>query len=202
MLDSLKKALDECDLTEEEYAVTNCTLHALQMVFANPIKETFGEGGLGRRNVMQLVHSCWDLESCYSKTERDMKWEIANGTPAPKAIAKAVLTRWWHVNEAFKHLKKNWEGTIKRAHACLNATTSNTGEGKIASTILSLAEEPKIYWDLCFVCAYSKKFFVPHMKFFQAHDDIANDFGYRLRDCPVHARASPRPRGLGGNSGN
>mgnify|MGYP006965230816 CR=1 FL=1 len=185
--ESLAKALKELGLTEEEYAVANCTLHALQMAFANPIKEIFGEGGLDRRNVMQLIHSCYDLQSCFEKTEGEMKWEIANGAAPDKAISKAVLTRWWHVNTAAQHLKNNWQQWRIFATGCLNATTADTAPGKISSSILSLMEEPKIYCDLLFICGYSKAFFVPHMEWLQDHDAIAGDFGYRARDMPVRA---------------
>ena len=112
---------------------------------------------------MQLIHSCYDLQSCFEKTEREMKWEIANGTPPPEAISKAVLTRWWHVNTAAQHLKKNWEQWKLFAAGCLNATTADTAAGKISSSILSLMDESKIYCDLLFICAYSKAFFTPHI---------------------------------------
>ena len=187
VLESLASALKDLNLTEEEYSVANCTLHALQMAFANPVKEIFGEGGLDRRNVMQLIHSCYDLQSCFEKTEREMKWEIANGTPPPEAISKAVLTRWWHVNTAAQHLKKNWEQWKLFAAGCLNATTADTAAGKISSSILSLMDESKIYCDLLFICAYSKAFFTPHMEWLQGHDAVAKDFGYRSRDMATRS---------------
>ena len=186
--DLVKLRCPACDKwAEEEYSVANCTLHALQMAFANPVKEIFGEGGLDRRNVMQLIHSCYDLQSCFEKTEREMKWEIANGTPPPEAISKAVLTRWWHVNTAAQHLKKNWQQWRIFATGCLNATTADTAPGKISSSILSLMDESKIHCDLLFICAYSKAFFTPHMEWLQGHDDVAKDFGYRSRDMATRS---------------
>ena len=82
------------------YKYSPCTLHALQLSFANGIKTVFLEGKLTRRNIMQLIHSCYDLQSRLTKEERCLFWEFATDTPAPDAMSAAVLTRWWYVNTA------------------------------------------------------------------------------------------------------
>ena len=47
------------------YFVAPCALHVLQQALSKAIMAVIGDGGLGKRNVMQLVHSCHDLQSYY-----------------------------------------------------------------------------------------------------------------------------------------
>ena len=130
---------------------------------------------------MQLLHSCYDLQNCFEKTELDMMWEVANGVPPDKKISKAVLTRWWHVNTAAQHLYDNWDAWKNFAQISLNTTTANTATGKITSSILSLTEKKKIECDLSFLVAYSKAFFVPNMEWLQQYDPFAKYSSYLLQ---------------------
>jgi hypothetical protein len=47
------------------YLIIPCTLHGLQRSFHNAMILVLGEGGLGTRNLLQLVHSCFDLQQCF-----------------------------------------------------------------------------------------------------------------------------------------
>jgi hypothetical protein len=62
VLDGLHKAIEERQLCSPWYLVTSCSLHNLQLAVANPIKEILGEGGLDKKNVMQMLHSITDLQ--------------------------------------------------------------------------------------------------------------------------------------------
>ena len=62
VLDGLHKALAGRNLTRPNYLVASCSLHNLQLSVANPIKQTMGEGGREKKNVMQLIHSVYDLQ--------------------------------------------------------------------------------------------------------------------------------------------
>jgi hypothetical protein len=170
------------------YVVIGCALHALQLGFANGIKAAFGEGGLGKHNLMQLIHCCYDLQECVKEPKlRHLFWEIATESPPPEKMSTPVLTRWWHVNVAAMHLLENWNEWGSFADAMLADTTANTKQGKIASSLSSLLEEDALYIQLQFICAFSKAFFVPNMECLQAHDPVAKDFGYRSRDMPLRA---------------
>jgi hypothetical protein len=114
-----------------------------------------------------------------------MMWEAAYGEPPPGKISKAVLTRWWWVNVAAQHLKDNWVQWRALAQGALNDTAANTAAGKIASSILSLMDETKIRCDLCFMVAFSRTYFVRHMKWLQMIDERAGDFGCVSRHMPV-----------------
>lgn len=67
VLDGLAAALLSRTLCSPNYLVASCSLHNLQLTIAKPIKETMGEGGLDKRNVMQLLHAVYDLQSSMSQ---------------------------------------------------------------------------------------------------------------------------------------
>lgn len=66
VLECLADCLKGLGVTAQIYLVSNCTLHTLQLalVLANPVKAVFGDGGLDKRNVMQLIHCPFDLQNC------------------------------------------------------------------------------------------------------------------------------------------
>ena len=91
------------------------------------------------------------------------------------------------MNVAGQHLKDNcaqWQGSPQGA---LNNLKANTAAGKIASSILSLMNETKIRCDLYFMVAFSRTYFVRHMKWLQMIDERAGDFGYVSRHMPVRS---------------
>lgn len=64
---SLHNSLQNLGMTHERYYISFCSLHILQLCLSNPVKAVFGEGGLDcdgypKRNVMQLVHSAYNLQ--------------------------------------------------------------------------------------------------------------------------------------------
>ena len=133
-------------------------------MFANAVKAEFGEGKLKARNIMQLLHSLYDLVGRYEKGEAGLMWEEVNGEAPTKKNSKDVFTRWWWVNKAAEHLLENWEGWKQLPQAALNSTKVATAAGKIDSNILSLMKEKKIKFDLIFIVCFSKVYFVKHMK--------------------------------------
>jgi hypothetical protein len=62
-LERFLKKLNLCSVPT--YFVAPCTLHGMNLIFANSVKGVFGEGGLDYRNVMQLLHSLYDLVGRY-----------------------------------------------------------------------------------------------------------------------------------------
>jgi hypothetical protein len=163
VLHSLQRAMARLLLCSGIYFIAPCTLHGMNLIFANSVKAVFGEGGLDYRNVMQLMHSLYDLVGRYEPQQVRLMWEAACGEAPPGKISKAVLTRWWWVNVAAQHLKDNWVQWRALAQGALNNTTANTAAGKIASSILSLMDERKIQCDLYFMVAFSRSYFVRHI---------------------------------------
>lgn len=67
VLDGLATALNARALCRSNYLVASCSLHNLQLTLAKPMKDTMGEGGLDKRNVMQLLHAVYDLQDSMSQ---------------------------------------------------------------------------------------------------------------------------------------
>jgi hypothetical protein len=65
VLHSLQRELAKLFLCARIYFIAPCTLHGINLIFANSVKAIFGEGGLDYRNVMQLMHSLYDLVGRY-----------------------------------------------------------------------------------------------------------------------------------------
>ena len=66
---SLMRALDGKNLVLNslyDYIMGFCSLHDLQSVIRVSIEKTFGTGGLEYQNVIQLVHSCWDMQEAFT----------------------------------------------------------------------------------------------------------------------------------------
>jgi len=60
----------------EDYLVANCCIHALQLQLRNAVVAVFGEGGLEKINVMQMLHSVYDLQEAIDPEEwRHMLWK-------------------------------------------------------------------------------------------------------------------------------
>jgi hypothetical protein len=51
------------------YFVVPCTLHGMNLIFANLVKGVFGESGLDYRNIMQLLHYLYNLVGRYEYHE-------------------------------------------------------------------------------------------------------------------------------------
>ena len=62
VLDSLARSLESKGLCNTNYKVAGCSIHTFQLTLAVPTQKVLGEGGLGMKNVMQLVHSVYDLQ--------------------------------------------------------------------------------------------------------------------------------------------
>jgi hypothetical protein len=73
------------------------------------MESVFGLGGLGTRNLLQLVQSCYDLQQCFPDEELSAIWKLALGEEGEEALRDTddwestnrmsadVLTRWWYV---------------------------------------------------------------------------------------------------------
>ena len=79
MLDGLAKALQtriNLCVPLAEHLVANCCIHALQLQLQNLVVAVFGEGGLGKINVMQMPHSVCDPQEAIAPEEwRHMLWK-------------------------------------------------------------------------------------------------------------------------------
>jgi len=68
-LESFRDAMNALHLCNPFYLIANCCIHALQLQLGNAIKATFGEGGLDKVNVMQMLHSVYRLQEALELDE-------------------------------------------------------------------------------------------------------------------------------------
>ena len=73
-LESVAKELKVLGLQNDIYSIGSCTLHLLQLALATPMKKAFGDGGTNNLNVMQLLHSCYNLCNNHETNEIRMIW--------------------------------------------------------------------------------------------------------------------------------
>ena len=77
VLESLGNQLRKRNLCSPTYLVASCTLHAIQIALANPVKKAMGEGSLGARTMMQMLHSAYDLQESMEYSEFRLVMEEA-----------------------------------------------------------------------------------------------------------------------------
>ena len=92
-----------------EYLVATCSLHGLQLTLGNPILKCCREGGLGKRTLLQMLHSAYNLQLQYETEEWQLMWTTATGKKAGAKMPAPVLTRWEYVGAAITHLLERWK---------------------------------------------------------------------------------------------
>jgi hypothetical protein len=77
--ESLGNQLKKRDLCSPTYLVASCTLHAIQIALANPVKKAMGEGSLGARTMVQMLCSAYDLQELMEHiVSSDWSWKRPN----------------------------------------------------------------------------------------------------------------------------
>ena len=62
VLEGLARKLEMLNMCTPDCVIAACSIHALQLQLSNAAKRMLGEGGLGKRNAMQMLHSICDLQ--------------------------------------------------------------------------------------------------------------------------------------------
>jgi hypothetical protein len=119
-----------------------------------------GEGGLGKRNPLQLVHSCFDLQQALPNIFKTL-WNSINSAEdgLDYLIKRPVLTRWWFVGCAVIHLLDNWLQWSQRAQSVVQWKGSKTCAGKIASSEDLLMNKPVVRFQCELIAAFTKSIF-------------------------------------------
>jgi hypothetical protein len=97
-------------------------LHNLQLAVANPIKQTMGEGGLDKKNVMQLIHSVYNLQDSLEKEVWTMHCEAAmsflNAHLSTVYVGATeedqLFASKWEKVKAFRQFQAMDEATMKK----------------------------------------------------------------------------------------
>lgn len=168
------------DLTceNEEFLIGFCCMHILQITFCNPMKALMGEGGLEKRNCLQLLHSLYDFEEKFERGEFLQYVEEARKalgiatTTIWKRIQAPILTRWGTVGLAASFVcDENIMRTYQLiAQWAVNKFPSSNACNKIASSILSLMKEPLILSDSNLLNGFMTYYFNESYAWFETGD--------------------------------
>jgi hypothetical protein len=189
---SFHRALDRNNLANDPYFVFSCALHDLQSCFALAVKAFLGDGGLGKRNGLQLLHDLSDLqtrvnddiEMCLRDLLKISWKEVYPDIPGdvPRDLLaimqEPIITRWWTTGIAALSFRKYGQVYSALAKAVVNQSTTKMAENMIGSDIVSLAREPVIRSDVEVMATYAEVFFNENFKWSQGSDPNVGTPGF------------------------
>ena len=88
-----------------------CGIHAHNLTLKNPVSQLFGEGGLNKRNALQLIHSAYNLQyggggGMELQEFEQLHSELFN--KKWKVMTCPVMTRWYTVGLGAEQVLKEW----------------------------------------------------------------------------------------------
>jgi hypothetical protein len=78
VLESFCEALEKRNRLIFKKFIASCNLHGIQRPLVNAVEAFMGDGGVGKRTLLQLLHSLFDLQKCFPGCEFGEFWKIAN----------------------------------------------------------------------------------------------------------------------------
>lgn len=195
VLESLAEFLRKFGLTVEVgFLVANCTLHALNLAFQNPVQLSFGASETGVSNAMQLVFACWSIQD-YLPTDVHKRFfefivEKEQLQPASsykyQELSKPVFGRWWYVGKAVKMVRRFWKVYKKMTESLIKEYDDTKNKiNKAASDLQSMMNEPVLEADLAFIEVYVDMVFNKHFDWCQEKDTYTGQAGFRSREILV-----------------
>ena len=151
-----------------------------------PTIACFGTGGLEKRNVLQYLHSVWNLTQQYEWDEFLLLWDSCTGKQLKVRMPQPVLTRWEYVGQAINWVIVRFDDIAKMAQAAVNTNAAISAKNIIASAITSLTNEKLIRAHLHFLKGYHDSFFDIHFHWVKHTDPITKKNGYLSRHIAVH----------------
>lgn len=106
----LVNSLKSIGRLDSDMLMATCSLHSLSLILANPVTDLVGLGGLGKKNAIQLLFTCYYLQEEYELDEFKQLWQEYNGSTYNKKMVEPVLTRWEYVDQALAMFVEKWEG--------------------------------------------------------------------------------------------
>eukprot|EP00978_Attheya_sp_CCMP212_P040254 scaffold217766_cov49-Attheya_sp.AAC.2 len=173
----------------DQYMISFCTLHCLQLTLGVPVKTILGDGGLlqGKalfnNTAMQLLHGVYNLQDNHEKAEWKTIWKWAAvrsgselGNETVPSIPCPIATHWWTIGVAAVFLLENWDVIAAVVQGVINRLVTSKKENQIASGIQqSLMAEPAIKSDVHLIAAYHNHFLFSNFAWLQKGDPENGD---------------------------
>ncbi len=167
---------------KEEYLVGYCTLHTLQLTLSNALKKTIGEGGLGNKNAVQLLHSVYDLQESMEWGLWKMYWRkaseelgITNTEETLKKMPAPIVTRWHTIGNGANFLCENMAICHRVIQIIDNSFTgigsSLTKANTIVNGLSKLIKMDIIISDVHLINCFHSLFISPNLVWMQRGDE-------------------------------
>ena len=76
----------------DEYLSSTCGNHGLNLTLSVPVIKCFGTGGLDKRNILQFLHSVWNLTRQFEWEEFRLLWQSCTEELIKVRMPQHVLT--------------------------------------------------------------------------------------------------------------
>ena len=161
------------------------------------MEQYIGEGGLDKRNAVQLLHTVFSMYEAvkiqrsklvtqlWLKLKPDDTTYETLPTELTRSLQEPLITRWWTIPKLAAFLNRNLEFVSIMAKAIHNDAKSGTKEHTIASNTISLMSEPWIVAYVAFLWGVSKLFVNCFMRFYQRPDPNIGAPGHLGHHCLV-----------------
>ena len=139
---------------------TTCALHGLNLCPSSPITLIMGDGGLLKSNVLQCLHTAYNLSQQYDADKWASIWTLVTGISNVN-VKCPVMTRWECVGECVEHVTKYREQWKLVAQNIVTTEKSNN-KNTIASYLTSYLNEPISMAHIYFMRGYYRSWWNPH----------------------------------------
>lgn len=95
------------------FVYITCALHALNLMFNNPVVKFVGVGGVKNKNALQLLFTAHALENEFEISTFKSLWLEINKVKYGNKLTKPVLTRWEFVGLSTVEFLNRYEGFKK-----------------------------------------------------------------------------------------
>ena len=166
----------------DTYISGTCSIHALLVALSVPIIKLMGDGGLGKSNLLQLLHSAYNLQTggggTFEVSEFSLTWMTLFGEKFNKMLAP-ILTRWYLVGKGCQHMSKHWDNWGVIAHKICDFYGADTAPNKCGSALIAQMSEPFLKAQLEFVNEFHAQWWNGHYVWLTEQDTLTLLPGFR-----------------------
>jgi hypothetical protein len=174
------------DRTAEFYLIATCSLHGWQRVLGNAIEACSGSGGLLKRDVLQMLHTVYQIQGEYEIDEFKGMWRLISGK-AFQTMPKPNIGRWGSVGDAGDNLLERWDDWQAMAVSIINNCNTDINANTFASWADSYLNDPSLKAQLLFIVAFHRLVWNKHFVWLMDDDERTKTAGFRSVDMPVRA---------------
>jgi hypothetical protein len=128
---SLYVCLKQKDRAEEYYLIATCSLHGWQRVLGNAIEGCSGGGGMYKRDMLQMLHTAFQIQEEFEIPEFKSMWHFVDGQEMEKMV-KPDIGRWGSVGQAGATFLENWDGWHEMSQSIVSSFNTDVNANTLA----------------------------------------------------------------------